>query len=370
MALKSETPFPGQLIVHVGDHKAGSTTIQSSLARGDVTLVNGTLVYPVIGDRFNHNHLRVDAAPVRLLKRLRKGQGKSARDKADDFAALARKARRSAPDVTVLSAEELETAPPAALREALTRAFAVAPGALWVIAYFRPHAARAISGLAEHIKIGWIGADPWAEYSTKMAAKLHYAPRIDAWRKVFGEAYVARPMLRGELTGGNLLEDLFAHTIGPEKVRLREGDSANESLGIEDLMRLSVLHTALPELSKWQHHALGWTFAQHLASAGGGTSTRFRIHKAMAETLRAALMDDARAVDTRLCGDRPLFAEELDRAVDTALPEPMSLRPEDWLSADEIRSLRAIARLVEDSTGAKGWRAALKHALVRRMRGA
>lgn len=368
MALKPSSRFPGQVIVHVGDHKAGSTTIQSALARGDVTLEGGRLVYPLIGARFNQNHLAIRSAGKITLDRLRSGFAKG-KSKRPGFGAVARVARKQSPDLTVLSAEELENAPPKALAAELDAHFPTGEGALWVVSFIRPHAGRAISGLAEQIKIGWAGPDPWASHIVKMKTRLRFAPRVAAWREVFGPAYVVRPMIRGELENGDLLQDLFAHTIGPGRVKVRPGPSANESLGIEDLMRLQVVQQALPAFSRWQHHDIGWNLAQHLIAQSRADSPRtpLRLHRALAEELHAALRDDAAALDTLICGGRPVFSGELDRAVDTAVPEQMSLRPQDWLSGDEIRSLQAMAGLIGDTAGAQGWRGALKQALHARM---
>ncbi|RME18275.1 MAG: hypothetical protein D6801_01710, partial [Alphaproteobacteria bacterium] len=237
--------------MHVGDHKAGSTAIQSALARGEVRLKEGRLVYPTIGARFNHNHLKMKGGGDRAAGLLRGrlgwpgARGGSGR-KVPGFAEVAARARKSDPDVTVLSGESLEAAPPARLAAALARHFPVAPGRLTVISYLRPHASRAISGLAETIKIGWAGADPWAARNALITPKTPPARRVAAWRKAFGAAYVARPLVRSELAQGNLLEDLFATALGPGKIELRSSPTANESLGVEDLMRLQVIHLALP----------------------------------------------------------------------------------------------------------------------------
>jgi hypothetical protein len=361
----SRPGFPGKLIVHVGDHKAGSTSIQNGLARGIVRLKHGTLSYPLLADKVGHNHLGrvLEAEGVKRFSLKRKPSNP------EGFAKVAQIAREARPDVTVLSAEDFEGVAPAKLHAVLNKHFPVEPGALTLVAYLRPHPGRVISGLAERIKIGWAKNDPWEGISLSARLKLRYAPRVAAWRKEFSQAYIPRPMIREALVGGSLLDDLFATALGPGQVEVREDRRANESLGVEDLMRLHVIHGALPQLSKWQHHGLGWALADHLAAAAAPDTpgTPLRIHKALAEDLFKGLGGDARKIDAEVCGGQPLFTREFERVLDTALPERMSLRPEDWLEPGEIRSLRALAALIADMTDAKGWNGALRSARVARV---
>lgn len=356
-------PFPGQLIVHVGDHKAGSSTIQAVLARGDVRLKSGTLCYPLDADRWNHNHLKhaFEIVPPRrryFWKRREPGP----------FAPIAAIARAAQPDVTLLSGESFEWIEPAAVKDELAMHFALAEDALQLITYVRPHYPRLLSSLAEQIKIGWAGENPAEHLDENFDAftgfRLTYAPRLDSWREVFGTTYTVRPMIRSELASGDLLTDLFETCLGPDQVDITQGASANESLSLQDLMRLHVLHRAAPDLKRWDRHAVGWALAQilpGLALPSDEAPERIRGSRALAIRTRDAFLEDAKAVDQAWFGGRPLLQDDLDKAVDTAPEKQQSLAPEDWLSGQEIRTLQAFGTSLHHiAKGTNGWQKALR----------
>lgn len=335
--------YDGRLIVHTGDHKTGTTTIQESLARGDVTLSEGRLAYPLGKTQFNHNG---------LLRRHKAGPFSFAHSVPvdDAFAKFARRSRKIGADVTVLSAEQLESVRPDALESVLKHhGLPFEAERLMVITYLRPHIPRVISGLAERIKIGWVPANPWRNVEARARMRLRYNARLTAWGKVFGPAHIVRPALRAELVGGDALEDFLATALGPKAAHIAppnpHAKARNESLGIEDLMRLHVIHQSLPGLGRTDHHLLGWYLAQEIDTlrAPGGPVTRLRAHKSLALRLRRAFRADARKVDEGWFDGRPLFATALDEAVSTALPKRQPLHPGAWLDAGEISALRARA---------------------------
>ncbi|OIP85860.1 MAG: hypothetical protein AUK37_03795 [Rhodobacterales bacterium CG2_30_65_12] len=343
--------YSGRLIVHSGDHKTGTTSIQERLARGEVRLAEGQLAYPLGKGQFNHNHL------LRPKRANRLALPRSV-PLDDAFARFAARTLRQGATVTVLSAERLESTRPEDLAAALRRHLPTGPGQLTVVSYIRPHIPRLISNLGEHIKIGWSSDTPWRGVMVRAWQRHRYARRIAAWGKVFGPSYVVRPAIRAELAGGDSLEDLMTTVLGPGRFTAARGRPSNESLGVEDLMRLHVIHRALAGLDRWQHHDLGWMLSEQIDTLrpAGGPSTPLRPHKRLAERMRRGFRADARAVDAARFGGRPLLADALDQAVDTAQPERVPLDPTAWLDAGEIATLRERAREFGEAVSQPDWK--------------
>lgn len=359
---KPPARYAGHLIVHTGDHKTGTTSIQEALTRGDVRLADGgQIAYPVGKGQFNHNF---------MLKPVRTHRFALPRSMPLDepFARFAARSLREATEVTVLSAERLESTPPEALAAALARHLPAEK--LTVVTYVRPHIPRMMSNLAEHLKIGWASADPWRGAGFRAWQRLRYMRRVPRWAAAFGPAYVLRPAIRAELAGGDALEDLMTTAIGPGRTFIRRGKASNESLGVEDLMRIQLVHRAIGKrIDRWQHHDLGWMLAERIDTLrpAGGPSTPLRAHKALAERMRRLFRADARALDAAYFAERPLFAAALDAAVDTALPDRMPLTPEAWLDPGDIAALRERAEDYAAQLARPGWKADWKEERLARI---
>jgi hypothetical protein len=349
----SPTLYSGHLIIHTGDPKTGSTSVQEAFARGDVALAEGRVAYPLDKGQFNHNGVfrrkrmggLIPIASIPLEK---------------PFQRFAKRTLQQNADVTVLSAERLQSVRPDALARALALYLPTEAGRLSVVTYLRPHTPRIMSGLSERIKTGGAVLDPWALLEYRSRTGMHYAPRLAAWRDAFGAAHIARPAIRSELAGGDALEDLMETALGPGQVRITRRQPSNVSLGVEDLMRIQVIQRANRGLSRTQRHALGWYLSLRLDTLrpAGLPSTPLRAHKRLAERMRRAYAADARAVDAARFAGRPLLADALDAAVDTALAARLPLHPSAWLSAEEIAGLRERAVAFARVVTAPGWDAA------------
>lgn len=353
--LKRQKKFPGRLIVHIGDHKAGSSTIQRALGRGDVTLKDGTICYPLAGDMWHHNGLQPS-----LRAEMRTGGPPNGH--VDRFLQLSGIARKENADVTILSAEALEYIDKSRLLEKIEKTFGATPDQIQFVTYLRPHFERFQSTLAERIKIGWLPWDIRSHYVDNFdefpGKLILYADRLAAARNALGDSYIVRPMVRRELHDGDLLTDFFACTLGPDRINFTDTTRANESLSIQDLMRLHVMHHALPELSKHQHLALGWALSSLFPVSGPANETpaRLQLPKEMAERTHKTCLEDARRVDVEWFDGRKIMEDALDRAVEKAPTETQSLFPEDWLSSEEIRTIRAFAKsLGELADGTGRW---------------
>lgn len=331
------------LILHIGDHKTGSTSIQLAFAKGLVRIKGHSLCYPaklasnVLGGQFRAYDKAITP---------------SARtEAAKPFQALAQRIRAADADFTLISAEELEGVSPRLLQKVLSTYFADLADEVRIVAYVRPHAARITSSYAERIKIGIprVLKNTLEEFGTqRIAAKgFVYTPRFTALRKEFGAQFLLRPMIRDQLHKGSVVEDFVYHAFQGLDYEIAADDAANESLCLEDLMRLKVLHQIvnLPDL----RHRLGWEFSRLLGHLPPPPSrTKLKLHKSLADKIHAAYLKDARALDAAFFGGAPLMENELHAAVKTAIPEAQSCDPSAYFSPSEMHTLTLMSHMVAE----------------------
>lgn len=332
------------LVIHIGDHKTGSTSIQMAFAQRQVVLENQTVTYPA---RIAHNGLK-----PHFNAYMATGRPKARRKAIAAFEALASSIRDADTDFCLISAEAFETVPPPVLHDIVSRFFAPAADEVRVVAYVRPHAARLLSSFAERTKIGLrdVMSGTLESFHASMldAGRLTYHPRFAALHRLFGDAFLLRPMIRGQLYRDSVVDDFVRHAFGTDAFRVEGQGQANESLALEDLMRLKVLQSHLEGRQPHRpRHALGWEFARVVEGLPPlETRTRLRLHRSLARALHAAYLDDARAMDREFFAGQPLLEAELDAVRETAADLAQSIDPADYLSASDMRSLSILSEII------------------------
>ena len=331
-----------RLIVHIGHHKTGSTTIQDAFATGRVELPGGRILYPA---QITHNYLGHHVETW-----LKTGKALPGRPEMPGFAEIAARMASGDYDHTVISAEEFEGTDPAGLRRVMAEFLLPHVEEHRVICYLRPHAARVLSSFAEQMKLGLFDGTPEQFHLRSLKQRRFlYAEKLAPWRASFGEALRVRPMLRAELAEGSILRDFLVTAFGADSpVRSREAPAANETLCLEDLVLLRRAQQIFEGADRRLRHLMGWELAMGFAAArrGGAAGTRLALHRGLAEKIRAAYRADAAESDRLFFGGRPVLAGELDRAVDEALPHPQSFEPADHHGADALRGCEVMARTI------------------------
>lgn len=330
---------PRKLIFHIGHHKTGTTTIQNAFARKQVSLDGGRILYPA---RTSHNYLPglfeayVNDGTVLPGSPGRPGLGKIAERMASESF-----------DYVVISGEQFEGTPPRDVKKVLTDLWLPHVTDHSVVCYLRPHAGRILSSFAEHVKLGLASGTVEDFYhKTLLTQRFFFLPRLSEWADEFGPHFKLRPMIRAELAGGSLLQDFVETGFGADaRVRFETRSSANESLCLEDLLVLKLAQDALRSRDRKLRSVMGWEMAPAFAATlrDGGPGTRLMLHKSLAEQIRTTYQDDAKHLEARFFGGRPILQQELDRAVDEAVPVAQSFDPADYFNADALRGLKLLA---------------------------
>lgn len=328
------------LLVHIGDHKTGSTSIQAAFALGQVKFPDHKVIYPA---RMAHNYLQ------RHVRSFLKGNVlKGRKPNAPGLGELSQKVRDTDADFILLSAEAFEGMPPRMIQKTIQHFFADHVDEIRVIAYVRPHAARTLSSFAEQSKLGMISGDLEAYAAqTKKGGRFVYQPRFKSWRDAFGEQFTLRPMIRGALRNGSVVDDFICHSFGEIPYSLGEISSENESLGVEDLVLLRLLQSMVAKRHESTKSVLGWELARMMGQHARTTSPhKLKLHRSLAEDLRGFYLQDAQAMDAEFFDGKPLLETELNNSVATACDHPQSFDVAEYYSPDEIRSMRVLMSTV------------------------
>ena len=330
------------LIFHIGDHKTGSTAIQLALAQNRITLQGKSLFYPAqIANNIIANHCIAYAEGDKL------GQRQKA---ARSLRQLANQVRQSDADFIVISAEELEGVPPKIFAEVVEVFFADTADEIRIIGYVRPHAQRILSSYSERTKLGIPSVIDTSleQFSSEKMLKGNflYLQRFTNWRSSFEGRFLLRPMVRLELFRSSVVEDFAHYAFGGIACTINGGDAANESLCLEDLMRLKVLQQNL-DVARGLKHRLGWEIARLIGHMPPPvTQTKLQLHRSLAKEIFKTYLQDAKAMDQAFFGGKPLLENELYNAVEKAIDWPQPTEPKDVLSESELRSLTLMSGLI------------------------
>ncbi|MDU9006558.1 hypothetical protein [Sedimentitalea todarodis] len=332
------------LIFHIGDHKTGSTSIQTVFAGDRVRFKSGRAYFSA---KLSHNWLKEHCNAYGAENR------RGAKANAEKvFRNIAADIQRANAEFCLISAESLEGVPAHVLKDIIDRFFSDTADDIRVVAYVRPHAGRFTSGFTERTKTGLpnaLSSDLDRLFDIVMEnGTFLYAPRFLSWRAQFGDRFILRPMIRDQLYQGSVVEDFILHAFGTKDFTVVGEAGANESLCLEDLMRLKALQSYILKSSDPRlRHAIGWEFSRVVNQMQPPeTPTKLRLHKSLAEKIYAAYLDDAREMDREFFEGAPLLAGDLERTVETAIPRAQSTEPADHLSQSEMRSLEVFSRII------------------------
>lgn len=322
-----------ELVIHVGDCKTGTTSIQTVLA-DNLVESEARLIYPA---RFNH---------IPFEKRLQ-SDVKGATYK--DAIALSKSFRKAKGGIGVISAETFEFIEPQKLADLFDGPFKPWRNHVRVIGYIRPHAERFLSTFAERSKKGGFGGkmDVLAK-RIERDRLLHYTPRVKKWKAVFGDRYTVRPFVRDQLLNQNVVNDLIDFILRGAVFRFTGETDQNESLSLEDLVLMRYTQRLLKEQGAnldEADKALGWNFSPILASLPAQKSTKLRLHESLAAKFQDTYAEDASALDALAFVGTPM-TDRLKKASEGALKEPQSLSPKDHLSPEVMRLAKAYAQLL------------------------
>lgn len=239
-------PVP-ELVLHIGQSKTGTSSIQRVLGARRAALGAMGVCYPASPGWANHGLLPASLVPVSALghfhPNLWEGMGPEARlarfrrEFDAEMAALPPATR-----LIVLSAEQCGGL--LATREAIGRLrelLAPLAARIRVVIYLRRQDSHFASGYTQGLRVAQIGPPALPQAGPERLRHYDYGALLDDWAAVFGEAAIEpRIFERGRLLNGDVVDDFLALAGIPLDVPADDPDrQSNLSLtpGAIDLMR-------------------------------------------------------------------------------------------------------------------------------------
>jgi hypothetical protein len=290
------------LVLHIGDPKTGTSSIQEVLRHKLWDSPAATLAYPEQLNSFPLANALSDP--------------KQADQRAARWGRFAEWLRGTEADVAVVSAEQFFRVDPKVLLDTLTEFAPEHVATLRVLAYVRPHANRLVSAFMQRSKAGLFQGDMATFFArTKGEQLLHYAPRFDRWRATFGDRFTLRPMIRSQLRDGDVVSDFLDFALKGAPFEIRGATATNTSLPLEFLAGLSDVQNILKrnKIALGTRHSVGDHIGRALMSAHPGAGTRLQISAALYQDLKAHCQGDAERLDRDFFG-QPLMAQALEEA--------------------------------------------------------
>lgn len=324
-------PPKPQLVIHIGDPKTGTSSIQRSLKRNLLACETRTVTswhqrnaIPLA------NALREKADP---LDRYRYFQVQNWLD-------------QSEADYAVISSEFFAGRNPKVLRETLSKYVPNQCADTRVIAYVRPHASRYLAEFVQRTKAGFffgeIGDLP---KQLKVRDPLRYSPRFKKWLAVFGKNFTLRPFARSQLKDGDAVADFFHEVLQGEPFQLTSTITENSAISLR----------ALSGLRHIQWHLKKNGVKRHLRALFGGAMSNLYITEdasrmeaphmdsRTASLIRNRYADDATLVDQQFF-DAPILQDSLEQSLRNLHAEPFTLDIEALYRASEHERLTGLSR--------------------------
>ena len=325
-----------RIIIHLGDSKCGSTSLQRTLR---TPACQEVCFFP--GVRLNHNGLAQS-----IFRPRHKGKAK------DRFEAVWREIQVCDQPVAVVSAEQFQAVDPVELHAAITAYWPDALAKIEFALYLRPHVSKLRAMYSERVKFG-AKVGSLEDYADQIiqTKKLDYMPRLAKWRALDRKVTI-RAFVSDALHERDLVKDFFSvflHRLPPPDSR----EFANRSLTsvqIELLKRLPELMCEIGFAERLPNE-MPRLLAHELRSSGiGFAGTGVRFNQVSLEALRQRYAQDAAEVDRRFF-EIGWFTHALK--TEDANDEAISSHP----SQSDIERFEEIARshLLEFSVSPDQW---------------
>ncbi|MEX0301542.1 MAG: hypothetical protein AB3N24_03885 [Leisingera sp.] len=336
----------GEVIVHLGDTKTGSTSIQRALVQKAYEVPGSSILYPT----GNHH--------IAMAKTLT--QARRFKDRERRFRRVGEALRSSDADYGIVSAEHFQSVDPEVFAEAISAYWPGLQDRMRLVAYVRPHPDKLLSAFAERVKLG--NALGSFENFTKTLSKnkaIDYLPRFSKWRQVFGDRFELRPFVRKELFREDAVADFFRFVLGHDDFRIAGGLSANTSLTVPQLALLREVHKVFsarldelelkknPEITE-ARNAMGRTTSERVRESGlGQDGEKALIPAHLAEQIQERYAEDAAALDAEFFDGTPMsdaLAAIGSKTTGTAQP----LKAARYFSDETVAGVRIFAGVMSE----------------------
>lgn len=320
-----------RLILHVGDRKTGTTTIQHVLdARARAPDAHGGTFgvhYPLAGRKIAPRITHVNLAHELL------GDPRFAPD-LGGWADLAAELQAQRPPLAVISSEGFESVAPALLAQTLDT-YVPQGTQITLIAYIRPHVDRIVASYAQNVKTGKYvhPLDTFARRSMRgRLGALHR--RAAAWKSVFGSRYHVRPYVRELLMDRDVVADFLVGQVGLDPAVMQDLPpipDENPTPGVQVLELIRTLTQTMTQTGASLPPGADQRVLAPLRAALMelyADDPKLHLSPDLADACVATCMADAQAMDRDFMDGTPIFETALRTAAQAArtaaTPQPQA----------------------------------------------
>jgi len=319
------------LVLHIGDPKTGSTSIQQVLGFGKWKSSSVKIEFTEQLNSFPLANALCN--PKQINHRVAR------------FTDAAEWLEKSTADIAIISAEQFYRVNPIDLLEALREFLPQFADTIRIVAYVRPHVSRMISAYMQRTKSGlYLGPIETLFERTKDQGLLQFTPRFQSWRDTFGDCFTLRPMIRSQLHNGDVVADFMNYALEGEPVELLGDGKANASLTLEALAGLREVQDVLKEndIPRGTRNYVGDLVGRTLASTNKLNGTRLKISQDLYESVRDYCIDDAAALDAAFFG-APVMTQALAETGSEVAPARQPHEASHFYTDHAILALRELA---------------------------
>ncbi len=321
-----------ELLVHTGDPKTGTSSIQAVLNAKAWRCSTANLVpQQHLNNAPLANALKADADPAFVQ---------------EQFGGIREWFEKEANGTGVISTEFLARRSPHQLRKVLSTYFPGIP--VRTISYVRPHASRTLSAYGQRLKTGTFDGSlsEFCQYITTVPT-LYYEKRFPVWRNVFGTDMILRPFVRSALRDGDAVSDFLHHALRGEPFELLPLETVNESLSVSELSGLRLVQQVWRDQELTNHHrlALGGALQRKLSNQEVRSHEKPKLDRANATHLLEAFQEDAKAIDKQFFS-QSILEEELLTSPENASNEEQDFSPAAHFDTKQQAQLQKAAQRI------------------------
>lgn len=329
-----KTDGSSQLVLHIGDPKTGTSSIQYALHSQLVDCPTQRI------------ELWRQRNAIALANALKPAQ---AAHRDERYAEVRDWAQTSAADTLVISSEFYAQTDPVLLQQVLATYLPDHAATVRVIAYVRPHVSRSLAAFIQQTKTGQLFSSYTAFMEPGAGFRIAITPRFLSWRAQFGDRFTLRPFIREELRDQDTVADFCGLALGDAPFRLTQPVQENVALSTRALSGLKLVQRRLKAcgVGPIARAFLGGALSNDYLPQGRVGGEKPALNQATAQALAARFEPDARAMDDAFFA-RPLMQEALAQSLRTANGPLIDLRPVRYFTPQNRNALK---RMGEDLAG-------------------
>lgn len=335
---KMNTDNTRNLIIHIGDPKTGTSSIQRAL---QLDLVGGVSTFhkrKVSGFVDNINS-------ANAISFARSFQPEARRSKS--VKEFERWVKKEDADFLIISSEFFSRAEPELLRRYLADKHANFSEKIKIIAYVRPHVGRALSAFTERTKAGYtlLDFDSWLGNFIR-SGTIHYAERFIKWRTAFGDNFILRPYIRNELLNQDVLADFFSEALGAGNFSVEHSINENQKISLKALAGLQGFNRFMSDSGVTSKRRIPMSLMISRFLKPAPTAIIPQIGSENIERIVRACRKDANQLDQKFFV-KPLFIQDLKKEKERLSKSALDLSPDNNFNAFEKKEIEIIISNLE-----------------------